>query len=434
MRNELACAIVMDLLPSYIDRIASTETAEAVKLHLEHCSTCKEYLERMNAEEPKRTEERREIDYLKKTRNRMRNKALLLVLALILLVATICLINHFCNGTTTLEEELICSVQVNGNDVHLSVSTTDKKRAVSDIIFNDSYGELRVDVRTVPAFFFRGGKTAYYSASRKVSQIVVGDRIVWSDGKDIAPEISKAYQMRYVAEASDLLDALETRNVIGRYQVQKGDGNSLNIYTEKTRAEVDPQLCRYSVLLLALCPELQTIEIRFPDGNSGLRSLSSNDVSRLLKTDIKTCIETAGDLQRLFDRLGNEDYFRQEDTVPEEFYLILNDFTDGLEKGIEVTSMTEGKDFRITVAGEKVEDDTEGIQIPVRWFFTFPMTTSAEGSTTGFQFSITIFHEDGTIAKLPYDIWLTVQPGSTFFYDLQGDREAGYSLNYASRG
>ncbi|WP_054740381.1 zf-HC2 domain-containing protein [Cellulosilyticum ruminicola] len=40
MKNELSCAIVRDLLPSYIDELASTETVEAVESHLKQCRAC----------------------------------------------------------------------------------------------------------------------------------------------------------------------------------------------------------------------------------------------------------------------------------------------------------------------------------------------------------------------------------------------------------
>ena len=50
MRNELACAIVMDLLPSYIDGILLDSVYEVVDEHLKECKECKEKLQQLKDE------------------------------------------------------------------------------------------------------------------------------------------------------------------------------------------------------------------------------------------------------------------------------------------------------------------------------------------------------------------------------------------------
>jgi len=42
MERELACEIVKDLLPLYVDGIVSDVTGKSIKKHLEHCTDCKE--------------------------------------------------------------------------------------------------------------------------------------------------------------------------------------------------------------------------------------------------------------------------------------------------------------------------------------------------------------------------------------------------------
>ena len=78
MKTKLDCAIVKDLLPSYIDHLTSDVTGEAVKSHLSECEDChKVYLD-MTSSEPQ-VAVQQEIDYLKKVRNsrrRIRNIAI----------------------------------------------------------------------------------------------------------------------------------------------------------------------------------------------------------------------------------------------------------------------------------------------------------------------------------------------------------------------
>lgn len=46
--NRLNCAIIKDLIPSYLDDICSEESRKAVEAHLSECSRCREYMENMN--------------------------------------------------------------------------------------------------------------------------------------------------------------------------------------------------------------------------------------------------------------------------------------------------------------------------------------------------------------------------------------------------
>ena len=41
MKNDLSCAVVRDLLPSYVEGLTEKETNEAVERHLEGCPRCR---------------------------------------------------------------------------------------------------------------------------------------------------------------------------------------------------------------------------------------------------------------------------------------------------------------------------------------------------------------------------------------------------------
>lgn len=87
MKTKLDCEIVKDLLPSYIDHLASDVTREAVKSHLAECGDCRGVYLEMTSGEPQ-TAEQREIDYLKKVRDsrrRIRGIAIIAVCAVLAL-------------------------------------------------------------------------------------------------------------------------------------------------------------------------------------------------------------------------------------------------------------------------------------------------------------------------------------------------------------
>ena len=43
MKADLPCAVVRDLLPSYVEGLTEAETTAAVKNHLESCESCRKH-------------------------------------------------------------------------------------------------------------------------------------------------------------------------------------------------------------------------------------------------------------------------------------------------------------------------------------------------------------------------------------------------------
>ena len=87
MKNipELSCAIVEDLLPTYVERLTSEETNMAVEAHLASCPACAAKRTAMGAKETEAAgqnaeETAREVDYLKKVTRKGWKRAALAVL------------------------------------------------------------------------------------------------------------------------------------------------------------------------------------------------------------------------------------------------------------------------------------------------------------------------------------------------------------------
>lgn len=70
MNRNIECEIIRDLLPSYIEKVTSNETNEAVEEHLDTCNTCKKYYENMTKDiNIEKVEDEKEIkDMLKKAK------------------------------------------------------------------------------------------------------------------------------------------------------------------------------------------------------------------------------------------------------------------------------------------------------------------------------------------------------------------------------
>lgn len=85
MKKE--CEIVQDLLFGYYDEILKDASKKLVEKHLVECNECKDALKQI--EKDVNPEEIKEINYLKKVKNKINRKTIFLIIALILLILVV---------------------------------------------------------------------------------------------------------------------------------------------------------------------------------------------------------------------------------------------------------------------------------------------------------------------------------------------------------
>lgn len=98
MREQIHCNIIKDLLPSYVDGLASKEARELVEEHISHCASCKAYLREMQDGQQtlEKTVQTQAVDYMAKIRRYERRLllsglAISFLLGAALYVAVLCL-------------------------------------------------------------------------------------------------------------------------------------------------------------------------------------------------------------------------------------------------------------------------------------------------------------------------------------------------------
>ena len=99
MKNKLPCAVVRDLLPSYIENLTEEETTTAVQEHLEQCQNCRSLWETMTEGETAEKADLKEVDFLKTVRRKNRKKVVLSVLAAAVVVLGVVCAKLFLIGT-----------------------------------------------------------------------------------------------------------------------------------------------------------------------------------------------------------------------------------------------------------------------------------------------------------------------------------------------
>ena len=104
--SKLPCEVVKDLFPSYIDELTSELTNNLVKEHTAECEDCRQTLESMKSPEIEHAEQsqRKEIDYLKKTRKKNRKNVFVAILVVLAVVLGGLGVKHYFIGNTISHE------------------------------------------------------------------------------------------------------------------------------------------------------------------------------------------------------------------------------------------------------------------------------------------------------------------------------------------
>lgn len=314
MKNKLPCEIVRDLLPSYVDGLTSEVTNEAICEHIQSCNVCKETLHRMQGPEEIKSEEEqeKEIDFLKKTRSRTRRILAISMAIMVFLVVALFLVRMYFVGDEIYADSVICQTMVSGNELHISGTVVDSARGISEIEFEEDDGIVTISFKTTLASpFHKGDFEAVYEADEAVTQVKLGNRILWDHGEKISAETSAVYNAKhlYIGDVSAngaLANALGMRETLGRFENELHTTSEPYGWSIYLQEEIDPanekniqtQMASYAYVLLATIDNLDYIQFHYAKENDNICiNFSQEDATIFLGKDVKTCANTAADLQ-----------------------------------------------------------------------------------------------------------------------------------------
>ena len=207
MSDKLRCEIVQDLLPSYVDGLTSDETNEAIKDHLADCVSCRDMYERMKADETSAEEnsevmekEKKEINFLKKIKQKHRLNLMLVVVILTVFFAAVYYHQTYQKGEEMAADEIDYSLQWNSNDSQLNILGNFKNanRGYTRLIGEeDEDGITHLKIYSSPVGSRHPNQfVAGYSKVNAADQVWLGDRIIWDQGENISKMTSDLYQAK----------------------------------------------------------------------------------------------------------------------------------------------------------------------------------------------------------------------------------------------
>ena len=330
MKNDLTCAVVRDLLPSYIEKLTSEETNEAVERHLGGCEDCRRVLAAMQggadpAEE--QAAETKEIDYLKKVRTGTWKRVAAGVLAAVVLLGAGFWYKIYRYGSYVDPSAVnITSVVVSGDTVAVAGNLKDKSLGVThaDMLRKEG-GVMELAYRAAK----KGGKDNEFSyvvsggnGYADVQEIRMGERIVWYQGALIDEQTSDVYNARhaYVGDMpanGRLANALGIREAIGPYENELSTAAepygwtfySMKDLSSRELATIRQELQRDAAVMLACVDNLGWVEFQFAIGTS--LKLTAEDASAMRNTDIKKEADNPIRLQLLMKEWPKPVYFSE---------------------------------------------------------------------------------------------------------------------------
>ncbi len=336
----LPCEIVRDLLPSYAEGLASDVTEKAIKHHLEDCSSCLEVLAAMQADDKDVAgaisdtisesevleSETGEIDYLKKVRRRFITGITICIAAAIIALCGLWTVqyrfNTFSMQTTDIESAAN-SVSVENTTLEFSGKIKEDGRAITDINFVYNEGVVNISAKITKKFPWNSGDfDEIFSAPGDIRQVWIAGQLVWENGKAVPENVGRLYSSKnkYVGDIpgnGKVAEALDIFTHSGNWTNELQTSTEPYGWTLKLQTPVnnyaptithyEEQMRRDAYMLIALIDNLGYVSWEYDiDGDDKKKTLTvtQDEATQALGSDIKKCAETAESLQDAMEKLG----------------------------------------------------------------------------------------------------------------------------------
>ena len=225
MKKEIECKVVEDLLFGYVDKTLNNESKKLVENHLKDCKDCKEKLNEILKENKQNEKiQQREIDYLKKIKNKSRIKSILIAIGIIIIILILLYLIKFIRISNTMgkaerslkSQNYYCEKQENSGEDSVSVSKTyykDGKYKITNEIYSDNgkelifteYGEVGSDERKIVnerekiVTVYKGDISETFNKEENVKF----DRFPLEERKMVYANLGKAFLMSMESDSYD---------------------------------------------------------------------------------------------------------------------------------------------------------------------------------------------------------------------------------------
>ena len=320
MKNQIPCEVIQDLFPSYIDGLTRDVTNAEIKGHVEKCDSCRQVLAAMKNPdtEPVDYENKREIDFLKKTRKRTRKVMIGSILAAFFVVAAVLFAKMFLAGSYVNSDYLAYDLEVADNCLSIAGHTT-SGTGIKEVEISDRDGIVEIRFKGVQkSFIYSSSFDKQYTTSGQIREIRIGKRIVWANREVISPAASAVYQTwhAYVGDMmanGSTVRALGLADDLGNFTNELQTKNEpygwkmilSNRFSGNRQNEVEERMKSYAYVLLASIENLGEVTFEYQiDGKVCNLTLDVQDATAYAGTDIKQVGKDINEMERLMKKTG----------------------------------------------------------------------------------------------------------------------------------
>lgn len=319
MSERLKCEIIKDLLPSYIEKLTSDVTNEAVESHISECKDCKQLLDDMKKGEMISNEEdQKEINYLKKVKHHTWLIAGIGVLITAAIVMCLFIWRVFEHGFVVSPSSTGYNVKVENNVLTLSGEILDPSMAYTHATFNEQDGVVTISIYEAPSSILNSSNqfTVSYELDKNADIVYFDDLIVYKE-EPISKKVAEVYNTKHkyvgdmpantkvagalgiYTDLGDYLNALQTKEEPYGWTLEfqnPVDAQNEQNFNEKMKT--------YACVLLAMIDNLNNVSWTYEcNGTLVTQTLSTKEASEYAGQNVKGASEDVVQLQSLMESL-----------------------------------------------------------------------------------------------------------------------------------
>lgn len=443
MSTKLNCDIVRDLLPSYVDKLTSETTNEAVNEHLKECPECTEVLQRMKEPEKTQNEPKAEVNYLKKIRRRSLQKGFIVCAVLVIIAFLAGSFKTFYLGKEAHIKTFYSSVSVTDNTVKLNGEILLDASAAFRTSFSEKDGVVDITVYSAPhSIINKRTFSKEYKAKNEVNTVRVNGLVKWENGISISDTAAELYSLK-TPYVGSIVDDLNIASALGVAKHFGGFSNELHtaqqpygwtlildkVFSPYNEEEVQKNMLRDSSVLIALIGNLDYVTWEYiANGNATKYTVTAEHASNFAGKNIKDFSSSAAEVQKLLDKL-NINSNGKVDVLSNEVFMIK--IKNNSEKEIREITM----DYYLNgeIAGTQSSQITNGASVPKGEFTAFqfipqhfPLRTQ-NYELQNFSFDLRVTDTDGQQYTLCENKKFPARYDSIYYFSVESN-ESGFTL------
>jgi len=321
--NKIPCAVIKDLLPSYVDGLTSPESDELIKEHIAECESCRIALENMKKPEGEEAldtpGETKEIDFLKKNKKRNRTIVCASIAGALVLIGVIVFVRFYLVGNRMPLEATTLQTTLQDDVLILSGTVTDSALGLTNPTIIQKDGKTSIYLNEV--LYSPASDSTFkvvLTDANEIQVVEINDRPVWVDGQRISVMVSSIYDTRhdYMGDPSAnnrTANALHMAEIFGPFENELLSQEQPYTWKIKLKEEIPSDRLEYlenkmrgmSYIMLGVIGNLDAVTFEYSsDGQSKSQTVYASEATEFLQKDIKQCKDHIEVLQCLYDNLN----------------------------------------------------------------------------------------------------------------------------------